>query len=96
MISRESSLSSARRGEPEVACIHQLTFLIFPKHKMLRTLQAGRSNPPHLIRINEHSSSSASAVQGDVLIHRPNLVAGPVVSEWRNQHLHQVIIQTNQ
>lgn len=96
MISRKSSLSSARRGEPVVACIHQFTSQFFQKHKMLRILQAGRSNPPHLTRINEHSSLSASAVQGDVLIHRPNLVAGLVVSERRNHHLHQVIIQTNQ
>jgi hypothetical protein len=58
------------------------------KYKVLRILQAGQFNPPHLTRINKDSLRSALAVKGDVLIHGPNLVALSVGSERRNQHLH--------
>ena len=73
-----------------------LKFRAFSNLKVLRFFQAGHCNPPRLIRINRNLPvGSILAVKGDVLIHGPNVVAWPMGSEGRNQHPHQVNIQSN-
>ena len=70
-----------------------IDFLI---HKVLRFLLAGHFNPSRLCRINrDFSKGNSLAVNGDVLIHGPHLVAQSVGSEWRNHYLLQITIQTN-
>jgi hypothetical protein len=66
----------------------------FLKYKVLRISPAGQFIPSRLARINRDASRCSLAVKGDALIHGPNLVAWSVVSERRNHHPHQVIIQT--
>jgi len=45
------------------------------KYKVLRILPAGQYYPSRLTRINKDLSPSSLATKGDVLIHRPKLVA---------------------
>jgi hypothetical protein len=67
---------------------------VSPIYKVLRFVQAGQITPSRLFRINrDYPVGNSLAVNGDVLIHGPRLVAQPVGSEWRNHHLHQVIIK---
>jgi hypothetical protein len=69
---------------------------IFSIYKVLRFSQAGHFIPSRLFRINRDLPNRSSlAVNGEVLIHGPNLVAQSVGSEWRNHHLYQITIQTN-
>jgi hypothetical protein len=65
----------------------------FQKYQVLRIVPAGQFIPSRLARINRDTSRRSLAVKGDALIHGPNLVAWSVVSERRNHHPHQVIIQ---
>jgi hypothetical protein len=65
----------------------------FLEAQVLRISPAGHLYPSRLARIYRDSLMSSLAVRGDVMNHRSNLVAGPVVSERRNHHLHQVSIQ---
>jgi hypothetical protein len=68
----------------------------FSIYKVLRFLKAGHFYPSRLFRINgDFHFWNSSAVNGDVLIHGPHLVAQSVGSEWRNHHLLQITIQTN-
>jgi hypothetical protein len=70
-------------------------------HKVLRFSQAGYCYPPRLDRTNRalpHGSSLAAnrdphgfLDKGDVMIHRPYLVAGPVGSDWRTRRPRLVL-----
>jgi hypothetical protein len=65
-------------------------------HKMLRFCQAGLCYPSRQARTNRelpHGSALAAnrdprgfLGKGDVMIHRPCLVAWPVGSDWRTRH----------
>jgi hypothetical protein len=91
---RSDSGGTARRPRAEAAVSSAIVPLGLQKHKVLRFLQAGYYNLPRLARINRDTSRCSLAVKGDALIYGPNLVAWSVVSERRNHHPHQVIIQT--
>jgi hypothetical protein len=67
---------------------------VFLKHKVLRISAAGQFIPSRLTRINRDSNRCSLAVKGDAVTYGPNLVAWSVVSERRNHHPRQVIIQT--
>jgi hypothetical protein len=63
--------------------------------EVLRFWQKGKGMP-RLARINSGFRLwNLLAAKGDTLIHGPHLVAQSVGSEWRNQHLFQVVNQTN-
>ena len=77
-----------RNRRPSRAC---------PIHEVLRFCQAGHYYPPRLDRTDRdlpHRSSLAAnrnlrgfLDKGDVMIHRPYLVAWPVGSDWRTRCL---------
>jgi hypothetical protein len=69
----------------------------FSTFKVLRFSQAGHFDPSRLFRINGNLHSwNLPAVNGDVLIHGPRLVAQSVGSEWRTRRPYQIDIQINQ
>jgi hypothetical protein len=91
---RRPSLPRAADNSSSKAIHHGGDCLAFiHKYKMLRISPAGQFIPSRLARINRNVSRRSLAVNGDALIHGPNLVAWSVVSERRIHHLHQVIIQ---
>lgn len=75
-------------------CAFTLRWRSFLKHKVLRISAAGQFIPSRLTRINRDSNRCSLAVKGDAVTYGPNLVAWSVVSERRNHHPRQVIIQT--
>jgi hypothetical protein len=69
----------------------------FSIYKVLRFSPAGNSDPSCLFRISgDFPNRNSLAVNGDVLIHGPYLVAQSVGSEWRTRRPHQMDIQFNQ
>jgi hypothetical protein len=72
---RTDSRPNCARLTARRVCLFLNFALVLQKYKVLRISQAGQFNPPHLTRIKKDSLGSAFAVEGDVLIHGPNLVA---------------------
>jgi hypothetical protein len=80
----------AKRGSSDAP--HHMCFLYY---KVLRFWHKGQRSSPQPARINSgFHFGNLLVAKGDTLIHGPRLVAQSVGSEWRNHHLHQVIIHT--
>ena len=93
---RRAAVSNKSTSEV-VGDVSSLNHRAFLFNKVLRFWQKGQRSSPRLVRISSGLLVGSSlAAKGDALIHGPTLVARPVGSEWRNHHLHLVIVQSNQ